>query len=470
MKKKEKKKNSKNQNKKEHKKRFEQIPLPKTIWLSLFFILIFMILLATVSANMAYQEPTETIQTYTTLRYNGNSRYSYTANLVNNTVYEKTQLRPGEGIIFKQLVTNITGSHQYTFEINQPATINITQSIQAIVKTDLWTKSYPLVPLNSTVTIGTKNQILATFPINYQFYDEIIKTINEETGMNAPNPVLIFRSSISVTAKLSNNNTIYEYLQPELTMSLSQKTIEFSDVLTQQHADRQTDSKIINHPEVFELRENRLYTLIFMIVVFGFYGVFTKMEPTRISAEEKELNRIQKKYGEWIVQSHNSPFDTTSKKITLNSMKELSRLSEELGKPMIHYVKRNKKNVFLVIDNNHIYQYPLSVSDEFDYGLISKFNSTITSFLNKTNDILSSSNKPIPSEAQKTIHMTKTVKCKHCKSSFTIQEETKNKTKGIITPCPHCGFVQYITLKQPWSILQKIKHVILDRKKVTSTN
>jgi len=340
-----------------------RIQLPQTLWFSIIGVLIIILIISAVTANMAYQEPTETKETYTTLTYSSGSRYSYTAYLDENTVYNKTQLTPGEGILFKKLVNNITGSHQFTFQLSQSATITTTQTIEAIIQTDLWTKTYTLVSSKSSQTVGTRHIVNEEFPINFQFFDTILSTINEETGINAPNPILIIKSSVAVTAK-TQNDTIYDSFNPEITMSLNQKTIEFSETLSQQQSGARTATKTIDHPEVLQMRQTRTIITIAVLLILIIFVIIVRIKPSTLSATERQLHKIQKKYGEWIVTADTNPIDPLSKTISISTIDQLSRISEDLGKPMIHYQKNGSANIFLVIDDDHIYKHELGKQTE----------------------------------------------------------------------------------------------------------
>ncbi|MDG6229769.1 MAG: DUF5305 family protein, partial [Candidatus Thermoplasmatota archaeon] len=341
---------------------FKRITLSQTLWFSILALLIVIMLISMVTTNMAYQQPTSTKETQTILTYSSSSQFDYISRLYNNTVYNKTTLRPGEGIIFKQIVENITGTHQSRFQISESATISMTYSLTAIIQTGIWTKSYTLVPTQTSNTAGTRLTITESFPIDYRFFDTILTTINQETGITAPNPILLLRASISISARTADH-TIVDSFQPEITMSLNQKTIQFSDILSMQKSGSKTETIDIEHPEIEEMRQNNLYITIAIIIILVGYLIVTKRKPTEISIVEQQLKKIKKKYGEWLVTAESNPVDPLSKTISIASIDELSRISEDLGKPMIYYPKNDSANTFYVIDDDHIYQHELLIDE-----------------------------------------------------------------------------------------------------------
>lgn len=453
----------------EKKQESRQILIPKHIWISLLGLFLVMMIVISVSAHQAYQQPVQTTESYPTVSYTSISKYDYTAFLQNNTVYNKTELSPGEGIIFKKLVNSINGSYQYTFQIDQPAVINISVIVKAVIQTDIWTKSYIIYPMNTSVGTGRSHSINAFFPINFMFYDAVVKLINEETGINAQSPQLSITSYTTVVAR-TENDTIYESSNPELTMTLNQKTVEFSEQLSQQKSKRELQNRIIDHPEVIELRKTRSYSLIFMSIVLVAFVSLIGIQPSTVSQYDRKLEKMMKKYGDWIIKADTNPIDKKSKKIRILSIDELSRISEGLSKPIFHYQRKNKSHVFLVMDNERIYQYTFTADEKKSRSVSTFFN---WDFLHKSKIpwmFYKSKSKPVISTKEQQKVIGKTVTCKKCKSSFHIQEEGSNKTMLIQMPCPHCGHLQRISLKKPMRLKNKIKLLFHKDKSTPSAN
>jgi len=129
--------------------RVKRIKMSRTIRMVAITILGIILLFSAFSTYAAYQKPTNTEESYTTLTYGQSGRYNYIVYLENNTVYNKSQLLPGEGIIFEQIVKNISASFSYEFQIDDIADIQGNYNIQAEIQTDLWTKTYTIVPSTS---------------------------------------------------------------------------------------------------------------------------------------------------------------------------------------------------------------------------------------------------------------------------------------------------------------------------------
>ena len=75
----------------------------------------------------------------------------------------------------------------------------------------------------------------------------------------------------------------------------------------------------------------------------------------------KQIKKIQKKYRDWIVEVEEAPKRSVSVDlVSTKSLEDLVKLSEELGKPIIHYVSNEKTHTFYVLDEAIHYQHKLT--------------------------------------------------------------------------------------------------------------
>jgi len=334
--------------------------LSRNIWLTIFAILICLFIISTLFTINLYQQPISAKETKKVLNYTSSSQFDYITKLKNNTVYNKTYLHPNEGIIFKQIVENISGIHHYRFQINKTSTITISYSLSALIKTELWTKTFTLIPSKTIIQNGTVNAFTETFPIDYKFFDSVLTNINDEIGITAPNPILLIRASITVSAKNAEYE-IYESYTPEITMSLNQKTIDFSEILSTTQSGSRTRLISIDNPGVIEARSNSFLSSIGFMIIIIIFTLFTKIESSNQSIIDKKIKKIRKKYGEYIVDLDeiSSSLYKDQKKISVKNIEDLVKISEEIGKPIFRFFKENK-HIFYVNDEHIFYTYIFS--------------------------------------------------------------------------------------------------------------
>ena len=75
--------------------RVKRIKMPRTIRMITIAVLGIILIFSAFSTYAAYQKPTNTEESYSTLTYGQSGRYNYIVYLENNTVYNKSQLLPG---------------------------------------------------------------------------------------------------------------------------------------------------------------------------------------------------------------------------------------------------------------------------------------------------------------------------------------------------------------------------------------
>lgn len=341
--------------------KFRRKKIPVKIRIPIIAILTILVIGSFVSAFAATMEqPNTTEKTITLCRYAQEGQFYYTVYLKNNTIYNKTILQPNEATIFKKITDHIDASFNYNFNSYCNHTISGSYTLIAQIKTDIWEKEYNLIP---KTTFNTDNFNIK-FPINVTHYENIIKNITNEIGITAQNPLLNITCIITTTAK-TDQGYIYDYFTPKLTIPLQKNIIEIKGNLTQtKQGALQTTIKTTAPEENKNSAINISVTtaIIFLIPLIPF-AVFTENDYTKPTKTEKTVQKIKKKYGEWIVEIDTPPKLTRVETIKTKSIDDLVKTSEEIGKPILyHYISESdaeKKHVFYVLDDLTCYIYTL---------------------------------------------------------------------------------------------------------------
>lgn len=349
-----------NQNKKQRYRK----KIPYSIRYIAIGIITLLLLISLFNGYSAYQTPTTTTINTPILTYEHRGRFDYTIFLLNNTLYEnKTFLRPEEGPFFRQLIDHINASFIYSFQTNQTATIHGNYTIDAVLQTNFWEKTYPLIERTSFTNQGKRASFIVQFPVEYPHYEQIYQTINDETGVAAQNPRLRFQANIAVSA-FTTNKTTTSFFSPSIDMALGQKTIEFSETLTSMIPGTITEEMIIEQPEVINQRNTWIFLSVLFFIALPLFFFFTTAGKRAEGKTEKEIRKIKKKYGEWIVETQTPPKRSKTNVIIVNSLEDLSKVSEELGKPiLLYHSSKNNTYQFYVLEDHLMYQYELK-SDE----------------------------------------------------------------------------------------------------------
>ena len=285
--------------------------------------------------------------------------FNYIAYLNNNTVYNFTTIRPGQATIFKQITDHLDMTFNYKFTGDQPTTISGSYTLIAEIQTEdnLWTRTYTLIPKTTFVN----NSFNLNFELNTTKYEAIVAAINNEIGITATNPTLVIRCEITVSAKTSAG-VAYNSFTPTLTIPLFGNILEINGGLLQTKNGELTETIKVNIPEE-DVSGERTGSLVLAGVFFLPIipvALFTQNDDTKISQIDKQIKKIKKKYGEWIVEVNKLPKRPEgSELIHMKSMDDLVKISEELGKPVINYKSESQGYAFIVFDENIHYIYLL---------------------------------------------------------------------------------------------------------------
>lgn len=344
--------------------KFKKIKLQKNIRIGSTALLCIILLFSIITAVGAYQESTTTSETVVTYSYTQNGVFDFTVNLKNNSVYNKTSIKPGQETIFKSIVDDINGSFTYNYRGDEAAETTGEYLLLAQVKTDLWEKNYVIISKSNFSSNKRSASFNFVFPVNLTFYETIVAEIDDEIGIKASNPSLNIKCNIVVSSQTSKGY-IYDSFSPYINVSLGGNIIEFGGDLSQYNTGILTGEQ-----EVFlqSVIDNRVVwsasSIVFIAIIIGF-ALITENVTEKYDKTEKLVNKIKKKYGEWIVETEKLPTIEDAKIVPMNSLDDLVKISEELGKPIIYVTSdKDKKHTFYVLDDQMHYQYVLPTVEQ----------------------------------------------------------------------------------------------------------
>lgn len=348
-----------------------RIKLPKTLRMTMLLVLGLIFIFSLFNVNAAYQEPDSFRQSKFNYSYAKEGDFDYTIYLENNTIYDnKTTLPPG-GKAFRQLVDHIECNFTYSFSVSEPAEIKGTYELIALLQTDIWTKTYTLIPKKEFSTTGSRTSFTLRFPIDYKLYENIVTDIDAETGVTAPNPQLIIQCNIKGEAT-TEDEVIKQDFSPSINVPLNTKIIELNEPLTNRISFSDTDTDIVDKPEVENERAKWGNLSILCLVLIFVGAVITKNDTGDLTKTDRMVNKIIRKYGEWIVEIDKLPKRPIGAEIIkMKTLDDLIKTSEELGKPIIHYSSNvDNTHMFYVLDNNIHYEHILTENAEITKTVI----------------------------------------------------------------------------------------------------
>ena len=296
-------------------------------------------------------------KTVPVVSYSQNANFNYIAHLINNTVYDFTTIHPGRATIFKQITDYFEMSISYQFNCAQATTISGSYTLIAEIQTEdnIWTRTYTLTPQ----TTFSNDSFDIDFDLNLAYYESILSDINNEIGITATNPTLAIICKITLTSETPEGN-IFEYFEPTLSIPLTGNIININNPLSQRETGQLTEKVKVNIPEEDvsgERNGSLLLAGLFALPILP-VAIFTQNDDIKLSQIDKQIKKIKKKYGEWIVEVNKLPRrPDNAEVIHMRSMDDLVKISEELGKPVITYKSHSQGYAFIIFDENIHYIY-----------------------------------------------------------------------------------------------------------------
>jgi len=296
----------------------------------------------------------------TTCSYNQRGLYHYTTYLKENTLYNNSTVQPqNEKNIFKEITDHINMSFNFLFYSDCVTLMTGFYRLDFQIITEHWKKEYNIIP---EIRFGP-NQYLTNFKINISKYEEIFINIEEELDLNSKEAYLVINSNISLSL-LTEEGEISEIFNPILKLSLKESVINISENLSQSKTESFTETIEIpiSEEEINNERNNYIIIAIIFLVILILFLVSTKNQSIKPSEEEKQITKTLKKYKEWIIEI-NQPIKKSVNIdiIKTKSLDDLIKTSEELGKPVIHYISdKNGKHMFYIIDDKTRYEHNIS--------------------------------------------------------------------------------------------------------------
>lgn len=350
---------------KRNKKRpLRRIGVKKELRVGIITILIIIILASFYTTFTAIETPNTIEQVTSVYSYSHTGSFDYDVHLLKNSLYTIDILHSGQGPFFKKIIDNISASFTYNFKGTKQAEIQGSYKITAQVQTNHWSKNYEIKPSTSFNSDTGQVQFSTEFPIDLTLYEDYISQISEEIGSAAQNSKLDISCLVAITAK-TVDGTINEKLSSSIQIPLSQNIVEIGENLTTTQIGSIDKLEKVYVSDKESKQDTLTKSSVFLsIILIGFVGI-TKNRPESTDKISKKLKKINKKYGEWIVKTSEPSLFGNLKTIKVDSLDDLVKVSEEIGKPLIHFSPNiiDEAHIFAVLDDSIQYKFVLDVNE-----------------------------------------------------------------------------------------------------------
>jgi hypothetical protein len=323
-------------------------------------VLALLIIFSSYTAFSAYQQPTTKEKLVPTYAYTHTGIFDYTIHIKNNSLFASKILKPGQGTIFKKLVDHINISFTYEFMSTRVSQVSGSYEITAEVQTNYWTKEFPIIRSKKFEGNTTQTTNSETFPLNVTTYEKYIETINEQTGVAATETMLTIKCTVFLSAT-SNEDEVNEIFTHSIQIPLGNNVITLEGELSKTQNGQKETTEEEYLPGVTSQRSNwTASSAVFIVLLIGVV-LLTKSDMESLKSPSRHLKKIKRKYGEWIVDVDTPPSRSIgAEKVETSSFDDLLKISEELGKPIIHHENKEKNHTFYVLEETVHYTYTIN--------------------------------------------------------------------------------------------------------------
>ena len=335
-----------------------------TILFSLFALLSLFSILALYSTHRLSTEQEIATSLYT---YEQVGTYDYTAKLKPNTIYDnRPTLKPGQGILYMQIMESLDTFFNYIFQGDRPANVTITYSIDVSLESPRWRKSIYTIPVKTRNYTGTTAQFSTNFTFNIESIEALKETLEVETRTGVPDYNVTIRPEILTTAKTEvDNQTLAVTLTP-FTPTLAY-TFRYDHISTSSLEQTRPGARTyIERIYLAWVMTQRYVSYGFSFASFAGLTItswiFTKTRPRGLKPA-KPIEEIVSPFREVIAESAGEPsYKGQTAIIKMKSLEGLVKVADWLGKPVLSYQKpKSSKSakstrVFYVLDGTTRYE------------------------------------------------------------------------------------------------------------------
>lgn len=229
----------------------------------------------------------------------------------------------------------------------------------------VWEVREVLVP---TTPFTANDQILEIeqqIPVILTKHAEFAELVRTELRFSPEVIDLSIIYNINVEA-VSAHGTVSETLTPVMIFPVGGNVFSVDGRLTDSKEGMMTTSRIIDLPEVPQMRQIAAITTGVLFFLFLLSVFLTTAIPETLA--EKKLLAIMKKYGERIVASRGLvPFASRENMMSMNSFEDLLKVADEVGQPILYEVAetdKQRKHSFYVITATLAYVFSMEEAVE----------------------------------------------------------------------------------------------------------
>lgn len=271
--------------------------------------------------------------------YKHKAELKYTVHLKPNSIFPEAVLG-SDKTYFTKLVDYFTVYFSYNFTGDSDASMKGAYDIVAVIDApDMWQKTFVLVPFSEMTVSGNNLSINKEFPVRLDYYNEVLKQVNDEIGVVAREPKLNIKANVYLKAD-AGGNIVKEDVAPVMSIPLSSGDFQVGGETSVEKEGSVNKTEVVADPAAANMKKRQLCLLAFSAVLTALLMLllllYTRNKIIVVDERKALIDSIRRKYGERMVtlQDEFSPDDKMTV-LSFNSMEDLIKLADELNKPVL---------------------------------------------------------------------------------------------------------------------------------------
>jgi hypothetical protein len=309
-------------------------------------------------AYFAFSTPIDVVTTNVVAQYSDVGFYNYVATLKPNFLYGKTILRPGDGVLYSKITTEVALTFTHVLD-GSPNPENVSTNTVWDVKLESgsrWSKDFNETDASRLFKLVKGSP--STMTVNVTEVTNYANIIEGEGGFYPSSFNLTITPTITESFIIAGRpvNTLFN---PTLTLEFmigdqNGDIISMSN-LAQREANSINDS-VVTHSD--SVQNQRIIWSVGALLALSILAGSTLLRINSTTRREDELEKILASHRELIVRNSTGP-SSGGKINILESFEDLVKTSEILLKPIL-FNESDEGYVFWIYDGNVRYQFRIS--------------------------------------------------------------------------------------------------------------
>ncbi len=291
--------------------------------------------------------------------------YAYKATVSPNILYPAGGTVPVGETIVKKITTAIPIDLKSTINAAEEVIVKGTHEVQLVVKAqDLWEKRFPLEQKQSFEQQGTEISIIdSLYTISLNELNAFITQVEEETGITPSNYTLEVEPNLVGTISyagierelLVQDKLVFQYAFDSIILASEKaftSTIPFgtAEVITNTFT-----LAGVAIPLATIRTASTMLSLLLILAIFFFNKTSFVKRKAKIPSE---IDTINKKYGNRIIQVSNNENLNQKSIISLTSFKSIVKIADEKELPIFfHTSHQENQAIYFIVDGNYVYNF-----------------------------------------------------------------------------------------------------------------